>query len=212
MDINTNLADQYLKCGKTYDNYIIEGCNSDFINYSIDSLREDKSWCKSCCVVITDEDESRVEDTLSDCTEELHKKILARDYITVRIMQSVLAKRDLLGKTSVVNEQINAFHNRVLYKVKDYHGCFFPSDVAEERKNVGDFELNIFLVNSGNKLLQEAINLFISSREPYSVKLFTTRDRLSSYYDQVGNLIESPHDYTRLSSKMFLCEDMDKEK
>jgi len=60
------------------------------------------------------------------------------------------------------------------------------------RKN--KFELNIF-IEEADKYLQQAINNFISAREPYSVKLFLKNDKLSTYYDPIGSIIQSPHDY-----------------
>ena len=73
------------------------------------------------------------------------------------------------------------------------------------------FELNIFLDNTQNIYLQQAINNFISSREPFSVKLFATQERLSTYCDQLGNFIQSPHDYMNMNVNKFI-ENVDLEK
>jgi hypothetical protein len=97
---------------------------------------------------------------------------------------------------SILKEQIKAFYNNEFWKVKQFHATsFFPNDVAEYSKKFGKIELNFFLIETKNVELQRAINNFISSRTPYSIKIFTTNAKLSSYADQAGNLIQSPHDY-----------------
>ena len=71
-------------------------------------------------------------------------------------------------------------------------------------KELGKIELSFILEDAENKYFQQAVNLFISSREPYSVKIFTNNDRLVTYYDLNGNIIECPHDFMRRDVSEFI--------
>ena len=84
-----------------------------------------------------------------------------------------------------------------------------PYNITSRAKSIGDIELNIFVYGVFDKYTQQAINNFISSREPYSIKMFLI-DKMSSMYDQLGNFIQSPHDYmTRDVGKYIELVDSD---
>ena len=60
------------------------------------------------------------------------------------------------------------------------------------------------LEDVNNQYLQQAINLFLSAREPYSVKVFTNSERLATYYDLNGNIIQCPHDFMTRDVRPFV--------
>ena len=96
--------------------------------------------------------------------------------------------------------------NNNFEKIKqNYAKGYMPYDVARKSRKLGQkIELNIFLFHMDNIVLQQAINNFVSSREPYSVKIFTNKEKLSTYYDTNGNIIEWPHDYMRRNMNDFI--------
>ena len=52
-----------------------------------------------------------------------------------------------------------------------------PYEVRRFQNKYGRIELNFFLEDTQSIILQQAINVFVSSREPYSVTIFTTSDK-----------------------------------
>ena len=194
--IDEMFKNQYLTCGKTYDNFIFENCPNEFIAQAEILLSVEDALVKPCNVKITNEIETKVLKTLENCKEKFQIDSLARDFVTALVMKEVL--KDIpqtMHKINDLNEQIKAFYENDFDKVKQFHAVsFFPSEVAEYSKQFKQIELNFFLYDIQSKTLQKAINNFISSREPFSVKIFTNRF-LASYYDQGGNIIQPPHDY-----------------
>lgn len=196
MEIEVNFKNSYLICGATYDNFIFENCPKPFMKEAFKLLCE-PTTIYPCNVIITKSDEKKVENILNECSTELQKIILARDFITALVMREVLkgipAKKSSLH---VLDLQIKAFLDGEMYKVKQYHfSAYFPSDVARYYGKFGAFEVNFFLLDTNNVYIQKAVNNFFSCRAPYCVKLFTNNKRLPSYLDEAGNLIQSPHDY-----------------
>lgn len=197
MKINENFSNYYLTCGQTYDNFVFENCPKEFLRVAKKMLSKNSVDTKSCIIVLTRDDEVKVENVFEQCRDRLQQRILARDFVTSLVMREVLrGYSPRLSSFCEVNEQIKAFMENDFNKVKHFHSTsFFPSDVADMKSEVGKFELNIFLLNTENVELQRAINNFISSRTSYSIKLFTNNPQLASYTDQSGNYIQSPHDF-----------------
>ena len=209
MIIDESFEKYYLNVGMTYDNFIFENCPFKFVKIAEEKLKKSNAGVKPCQVVITKEMEQLVENTINNCSQEFQKKLLARDFITALIIKEMLAGvEDKSLEYKATCGQIKAFLDNEFEKVKEYHSsAFYPSDVKECMKLAGKIELNFFLYNTQSKLLQQAINIFISSREPYSVKIFTTNDKLPTYYDQTGNIIQCPHDYMTRDVNKFIEQD-----
>ena len=203
--IDEMFKSQYLTCGKTYDNFIFENCPKKFVEYALTSLSEEAE-IKPCNVKITHKMEEKVESTLANCTNKIQQDILARDFVTLLVMKEVL--KNIPEKSEEydnITEQIKAFYGNDFLKVKQcYANSYFVSDVADFSKNNQKIELNFFLIELNSKTIQKAINNFISSRTPYSIKVFTTNSRLVTYYDQAGNLIQPPHDYMTRDVNRFI--------
>ena len=66
-------------------------------------------------------------------------------------------------------------------------------------KKIGKIELNIFLSDAENVFLQRAINNYLAAREPYSIRVFSNKNKFPCYYDQSGNVIQAVHDYREIS-------------
>lgn len=213
MIINDYFIESYLTPGVTYDNFIFENCPLDFVKIAKEKLSEQNHGVKSCCVMLTREIEELVEKILDCCSEEIQKKLLARDFVTAMIMRELLqdvpSKHDDYDRARA---QLNVFKSMNFEKAKELHSqCFMPYDVRRLKKEVGAFEINFFLIDTQNRYLQQAINVFVSSREPYSVKIYTNNRKLPSYWDLEGNAIECPHDFMRRNVYDYIYENNTKE-
>jgi len=206
MELNEYYKEAYLTCGNIRDDYVFTGCSLDFVNEAKRYLALDGENVKSCCVTFSRDDVDLVEKTLGECSDVLHKKILVRDYVTAKIMKEIFLKSpNSLSEVQTIDEQLDAFYKNDLSRAKDYHiHSYMPHDVAKQINNIGKFELNLFLLDVNSVVVQSSINNFISNRNPYKLRVFTTNETLSTYYDQSGNIIESPHDYMEIKSSKFL--------
>lgn len=206
IEINDVFKEEYLTCGASYDNCIFENCPIELIQEAQKMLSVKNYGVSPCNVTLTRDDEIKVEKTLENCITDYQKTLLTRDFITALVMREVL--KDIPEKGApyaVVKQQIKAYYENEFWKVKQYHATsFFPSEVRNFHKNYKRLEVNFFLVDTENKELQKAINNFISAREPYCVKVFTTNKRLPSYVDEGGNLIQPPHDYLNINPNSFI--------
>ena len=208
MKVNEFFEKEYLIVGNTYDNFIFENCPNDFLQYAKSRLVQSGGEVKSCLVCLDRRQEEFVEEIFKNC-DELQKKILARDLIVALIMKEILNDDPQSESYKFVCQQIKAFMLNDFDTVKNMHvKSFMPYDIKRVAKSIGKIELSFVLDGTLNKYLQSAINIFISSREPYSVKIFTNKERLSTYYDVNGNLIECPHDFMRRDVNKFIEENI----
>ena len=184
---------------------MFEQCSNEFLKAAELRLAKSGNDVKSCVVCIDRIKESSAEQILDYCKDEFQKKLLARDFVMALIFKELL-KHKTKEQESVefVDAQLDAFSRGDFEAVKQMHSSsFMPHDVKQMSKEIGKIELSFILKDTKNKYIQQAVNVFIASREPYSVKIFTNNDRLVTYYDLNGNLIESPHDFMRRAVDMF---------
>lgn len=209
--IEENFKNYYLTCGQTYDNFIFEQCPIEFMDVAQMLLSKSENNVKPCNIKICRKQQSELENVFLNCGNDYQKNALARYYITILIMVEFF--KDIDNKVfKSLKEQIECFINNDFEKIKqNYIVGYMPYDVARISKKAGQkIELNIFLIDIDNKDLQQAINNFISSREPYSIKLFTN-NQLTTHYDQNGNLIQCPHDYMTRNISKFVTTEKDYE-
>lgn len=206
IEINDHFKRSYLTCGNTYDNFIFHNCPKSFLQVAYDSLNEDKFGIRPCMVRITKEDEENVEYTLEGCSSDWQKVILSRDYVNARVLKEIYSSvREKGAAYAVLKEQVKAFHEGQLWRVKQLHAYApFIHEMADSYYNHGKFEVNFFLEDTENVLIQRAINNFLSSRTPFSVKVFTNLEKLPTYTDEGGTLIENPHDYMSVDVHKFI--------
>ena len=201
--INEYFEETYLTCGNTYDNYIFFDCPTTFISYAKEKLSSSSNDIKPCNIEITDIDESFIVKMLDKCDSDFFKKLLARDYIYSLFMIELIKNNPCENDyCKELCDGISDLKSNMGENFKNFH-IVAPTDfdIQQIIRKLGKIELNIFCVNTQNKFIQQAINNLVSSRTPYSIKLFTTNSALPSYYDQGGNLIESPHDYIHKNFK-----------
>ncbi len=206
MKINEFFKEEYLVAGNTYDNWIFENCPQEFLDIAQQSLSNNANDTISCVVTINSDTEKAVQKVLDSCDEEYKKLILARDFVTASIVKQMLKDTNINADAKeIANQQVSAFLASDFNKVKQLHSkSFLPFYVNMLSKPLGKIEVNFILYNLKNKYLQQSINIFVASREPYSVKIFTNNKHLASYYDIMGNIIQNPHDYMSRDVNNFI--------
>ena len=214
MKINECFESEYLTAGRTYDNFIFENCPKEFLSVAKEKLSVKSNGVKPCNVTLTREMEECFEKILENEENDLRRKIKARDFICALITKEVLDGEDARGLLYfVATDELDAILSGDYFKyLANRSFSLIPNDIRDFQKEIGKIELNFFLEDTKNPLLQRAINIFIASREPYSIKVFTNNERLPSYAEQNGNFIECPHDYMRRDVNSFVEYEEETEK
>lgn len=103
------------------------------------------------------------------------------------------------------SQAINAIERGEYDRAKSYHvKAPLIHDISLAVKSKGiRAELDIFLVDNKSVVLQKAINNFLSARMPISIKVFST-NKLLSYFDQNGIMIECPHDFMVINVNNYI--------
>lgn len=207
MKIDEFFEKQFLVAGQTYDNFVFENCPDWFLNDAKQSLMQSANQGFPCIVELDRATEQKVEEVLACFDNEMHKKILARDFVVANVVKSILQFAPNEEAKHYINLQIDAFLRGDAEDVKKLHSyTFMPFDVRRMAKGLCGFELNFFLKGTQNQYLQQAVNLFVSAREPYCVKIFTNNERLATYYDTDGNIVQPPHDFMTRNVSDFVCD------
>lgn len=205
ININEYFVSSYLTPGATRDNFIFENCPAEFLEKAKHLLSSQEGSVKSCVIEIDSQTEEMIEKTLAGFENNLHKTFISRDYICSEIMRKLLLITNSNPEAlSSIESGLKSIKAGDIAESKKYHAIApMPFDITSFSREVAKFELNFILKNTHNKFIQEAINNFISSREPFSVKIFSSQG-LPSYRDQAKNLIESPHDYMKRNIQDFI--------
>lgn len=201
---------EYLTCGCTKDNFIFENCPIDILDEAKIRLAEDCNGVQSCCVEFGTDEVDCIKEILGQFDSDYAKKLIGRDFVCCKIMQSLSNIDTDKEEYDCMTTILNSFLTKDIDIIRRFHSdCPMPYNITSRAKSIGDIELNIFVYGVFDKYTQQAINNFISSREPYSIKMFLI-DKMSSIYDQLGNFIQSPHDYmTRDVGKYIELVDSD---
>lgn len=217
MQINQYYIDNYLTPGATDYNYIFENCPKEFLDEAFALLSRDTDGIIPCTIRITNKTEQQLSNILSQCKDNFERTIVCRDFIVSLVMEQLLSKAKTDKKLSrisldTVQSIITSILNGNFEEMKRLHtSAPIPMDIEfsnnKLRRQSEKIEVNFFLEDTSNPHLQKAINNFISSRELYSVKIFTNNERLPSYRDQANNIIEDPHDYVSRNARDFIKDD-----
>ena len=208
-DIDKNFFYEYLINGVNHtDNIMFLGCPTEFLDVAKDELTKNIALksIKPCCVKIDRLMEEKLEYHLDHCATDFQKQLIARDFVCTLIKKEILKHyKNKLSEKHIINNAIRDYMDDEFYRVKDFHQFApMPSDITRDSKKLDRIELNLFLDGTQNKFVQQAVNNFISSREPYSIKLFTNNSQLSTHYDQLGHLVQSPHDYRNVDVNKYI--------
>ena len=202
--INDYFKEQYLCAGATRDNYIFTGCPKEIIGQCFYLLNKENNDTKPLTIKIDRALEKQFEELLDQCQDNFSKTILSRDLINSLIAKKAYDYMEKDDHFATLDNTISILLSGDLDKAKKNHiNCVTQEDIKDLKKKLGKFEINFFLIDTQNIPLQRAINNYIYSREPYSVKIFST-GLLPSYTDEAKNFIESPHDYISININAFL--------
>ena len=200
LEINDYFREAYLRCGNTYDNFVFEGCPKELLEEAYSSLQEEPFGIKSCTIKLTRSIEEVIEKMLEEYADnDFYQTIFFRSYINSKVLQKILERFDNKNsaKKTLIEKLIKDFECGERCDAKElYRVAPFMHEIIECYRKYGKFEVNFILEDTANIYMQRAINNFISSRAPFSVKLFTNLDKLPSYRDEGGQVIECPHDYS----------------
>ena len=204
-DINPYFIDAFLTCGQTYDNFVFTNCPVDFMRIAEAQLSIDNDDCNSCVVHISRKDEVLLDKLFYKCTSSYQLRAFARDYIDLLVMRELVKKIEDIGDLKHIEQHINALRNGDIDSAIDYHiEAPLPNHIIFLINAIRKTEIDFFLFNTDNTIIQSAINNFLSMRTPYSIKVFTNNERLPSYYDEAGTPIECPHDFINLNVYDFI--------
>lgn len=208
--IDDYFGSEYLTSGCTKDNFIFENCPIELLNVAKTSLTRNCNGVQSCCVEFSSQELLDINDILDQLEGDYAKKLISRDFVCCKIMQSLLNQSKDMDEYNRITDIINVFLLNNVDGIKSLHcECPMPYDITHKAKVMGNIELNFFMYGKTDKYTQQAINNFVSSREPYSIKIFLS-EQMSTVYDQLGNFIQSPHDYmTRDVNKYIDFVDID---
>jgi len=204
--VNEYFKNEYLTCGKTRDNFIFENCPAELIKIAQKELSVHANSTKSCLITINSDTESQLEQIFDQCATDFQRKLLARAFFDSMFYHILIKSDPTMSKQKILIEQgIFSMLQGNFEKAKRFYSQSpTPLDIQEAVKKAGKVELNVFLINTKNRFLQQAANNHISARTPYSVKLFSTSKNLPTYADQNGNRIECPHDYISIKIDHYI--------
>ena len=203
--INDTFTSSYLTPGMTRDNFIFENCPIEFLEQAKVLLSRQDQQTISCVINLNKHTNKIIGTALELFDSDYHKKLVARDYVCSLIMKNLLTQT-LPNKEVIdgLNVGLEAVENADKNAIMGYHSVApMPYEITNFYRDIGPFELNFILEESQNVYVQQALNNFISSREPYSVKVFAN-GTLSTYLDQNKTPIENPHDYMKRNVQDFI--------
>ena len=204
MKLKEYFIKNYLTAGMTRDDYIFANCNNDLIDAAKQNLSNRANSVKPCIIQIDKSDSEYLNFLFSQCNNTEQKQIVAGEYILQKVLLAELEGENCLkgefDKLVISHKQLKSGNMNRLFSGYNFN------DIETFMELVGKIELDFFLIDVKNKQLQQAINDYISSRTKYSVKIFSNVE-LCSYYDQAGNIIQSPHDYLNINIRHFVEQD-----
>ena len=206
--INEYYKNQYFTCGNTYDNFVFFNCPKEVLDYAEESLSKGSESCMPCIIKITEKDEASLSQTLNNCNSDYEKIILARTYYYTRFMRELVFRSNKEYKDFTLeglDSGIATLTSGAVESAKKYYvQSPFMDQIDSFIRKLGKIELDILLENINNEFLQKAINNSLASRTPYSVKVFSTKDRFATPYAENGQLVEAIHDYSTRNVRDFI--------
>jgi transposase len=197
--INEYFKSQYLTSGNTYDNFVFHNCPIELLDYAEQELSKRGDDCIPCVIRFTRDDEKKLSRTLDNCADDYERTILARTYYLTRFMKELSSSAGKEYREFSLENLTNGIEfltsGNVELAKKYYIRSPFMDQIDSFIRRLGKIELDILLDGVNGVYLQKAINNSLSSRTPYSIKVFNTGDRFVTSYAENGQLVEPTHDY-----------------
>lgn len=154
---------------------------------------------KNCFIYFDEKDERKFDIICGSCENEFQRNLIARAYVGTKIMMHLISNFEVYKNRELYLSCINStiiMESLNNYSIAKNLGNF-PSktEVQNLLKDVPDFDLNIVILNTKRKLLQQAINDYISADTDLSVKIFTDKKELNSYKTTSGQTIAEKTDF-----------------
>lgn len=194
--IDENFINSYLTIGNTYDNFLFENCPNELISIAKERLNTSDNETKSIILNFDKNLSANLQSTLDQFDNPIQKRIICRDLISSMFMKQLLEHTKSNDyKVNDLDTIISAIQEGNRDKILDtLSHSPIPYDIERLVRKIGKIEVNIFLTDIENNLLQQAINNYLTSRTPYSIKVFSNKN-LCTFYDQMGNILQPPHDF-----------------
>lgn len=177
-----------------------------FFNVSKDDVNQIKKFLiskdkhfKNCFIDFDEKDERKFDVICASCENEFQRNLLARAYVGTKIMMNLVSNFEVYKNRELY---LNCINNTITMESLNNYAIAknlykFPTktEVQNLLKNVPDFDLNIVVLNTKRKLLQQAINDYITADTDLSVKIFTDKNEFNSYKTTAGETISEGDDY-----------------
>lgn len=201
MELNKTFIDGYLTAGETRDNFIFTNCDESVLEIAEQSLAQRKNGVKPCLVFFDEQDMTVSSEIIGKRSSDIQKKVVAREYVFQKVMIAILKHEPLCeARFKTLSQTHKKLRNG---NMKALFSGLTTLDIYDYIDAFGKIELDFFLKNFSDSHLQQAINNFVSSRMPISIKIFSNGN-LCSYFDQSGVFIEEPHDYMSVNVNDFV--------
>ena len=203
----------YLTTGNLTGNFVFRNCPKAKIEEVQQLLTDENEHTLPCNIKITRRNEESLEKIFTKCVDDNQKRIIARDFLLSLFMSKLLVWKRIKGLKSVYVAELllpgfEAYDNADYDKCREYvMSAPNPIDITCELVRFGKIELNIFLIDTKNLYIAQAVNNFLASRNKFGLRVITTNDNLTTMYDQCGNLVQPVHDYTSIDISKFLLEE-----
>ena len=203
-------VDSYLKSGITRDNCVFEEFPKELFPFVCENLKVKNNSIQAQIIEI-DHQISGSFDANNEYLDQFRLSIFARSLINGLVMKTMLENLEDPNEEDAfyynqITEGVSAVINGDFDKSREFYKIApMGFDIDHFIKNRQNSELVFLLKDMNSKPLQRAINNYLSTRSPYTVKIFSNKN-LATILDEAGNLIHSPHDYLKINVKHFLEE------
>lgn len=218
MELNQYFIDNYLTCGAERGNFVFLNCSNEVLNFAKENLNKGNEKTIPAVVSINKKQAENVKKLLDQYETDFQREIIASNYISSLIFCALFKNAyssknkqvqgfALENKNVVLNAKqfIQAVRANDQLKATDYV-MFCPTSefILYSANALGRIDLTFILKDMQNSQLQKAINGYLIRQKNISTKLFTNLCSLSNYFDQSGNIIQSPHDYLQILVADFI--------
>lgn len=178
----------------------------NFICVDFDVSKDSKERCikkheSECSINFSIFHENLLNKFLHSFESGIQKIIFAEFFVNMFVAYELFDRQSQFDaeKENIKKQIESMFQNNVDEVVESFlSGGYLQEDIVNFVNMSGKSRINFYLDNISNVYLQQSINNYISSRLPFGVSIFSNR-KLCTYYDQMGNVIQCPHDYLELN-------------
>ena len=184
-----------------YDNHIYFCLTENEINELKLLLNEDYGYID---LVIDFDDLNKLDKLINSVPEDSDKTLMIRyiysQYIIYKIVSQIEINDEynMIGSIEEKKESIFSGDFELFKNSKITLFMIIERELEKLAKNKNTRARIHFLLDGvNNKILQQVINDFFYLRSPICFMGYTSKDSLLHYYNTMGSVLESPHDYSK---------------